>query len=200
MGGLAWLNINQLGQQRELFCLTSTETRMFIRDGDKRGRRRKSEGSIAGANPEDQNAMDRRQNNRMLRQCPLRHCAATSVPRNYCPGCCAEQSHKDNVRSNSSKKLPFKTGAATGHKRPCAPKLCSLSSHCSSAASPSFCRHVPPRSHICVIIVRHRSCPPDPPPPSSFLSPFRLFLPYSARSGNPLMESGLRLWRQPQLQ
>ena len=127
MGGLAWLNINQLGQQRELFCLTSTETRMFIRDGDKRGRGRKSEGSIAGANPEDQDALDRRQNNRMLSQCPLRHCAATSVPRNYCPNCCAEQSHKDNVRSNSSKeKLPFKTVAATGHKRPCAPKLCSL--------------------------------------------------------------------------
>ena len=50
--GLAWLNINQLGQQREL-GLTSTETRMFIRDGDKGGRGRKSEGSIAGANPED---------------------------------------------------------------------------------------------------------------------------------------------------
>ena len=28
-------------------------------------------------------------NNIMLRQCPIRHCAATSVPRSYCPNCCA---------------------------------------------------------------------------------------------------------------
>ena len=32
---------------------------------------RKSEGSIAGANSEDQDAVDRRQNNKVLRQCPL---------------------------------------------------------------------------------------------------------------------------------
>ena len=51
---------------------------------------RKSEGSIAGANPEDQEAVDRRQNNKMLRQGPLRHCAASSVPRIYCPHCFAE--------------------------------------------------------------------------------------------------------------
>ena len=35
--------------ERELFCLTSTETRIFIRDGDKGRRGRESEGSIAGA-------------------------------------------------------------------------------------------------------------------------------------------------------
>ena len=47
---------------------------------------------------------DRRQNNKMLRQCPLRHCAATSVPRNYCLNCCEEKSHKDNVRSSAAGK------------------------------------------------------------------------------------------------
>ena len=47
--------------------------------------------------------MDRCQNNKMLlRQCPLRHCAATSVrTRNCFPNCCAEQSPKDNVRSSA---------------------------------------------------------------------------------------------------
>ena len=81
---------------KELFCLTSTETRLFIRgrgqggkgtkgycllgtgtrgegdervlfirDGDKGGRGRKGEGSIAGTNPEAQDAVDRRQNNKM---------------------------------------------------------------------------------------------------------------------------------------
>ena len=77
---------------------------MFIRDGDKGERGRKSEGSIAGAHPEDQEAADRRQNNEMLRQCPLRHCAATSVPRNHCPNCCAEQSHKDSFRTSAVEK------------------------------------------------------------------------------------------------
>ena len=74
----------------------STETSTFIRDGDKGGGGggggeggRKSEGSIAGANMEDRDAAERRRNNKMLRQCPLRHCAATSVPRSYCPNCCA---------------------------------------------------------------------------------------------------------------
>ena len=43
----------------ESFCLTSTETRLFIRDGDRRagvgwGKEGKSDGSITGANPEDQ--------------------------------------------------------------------------------------------------------------------------------------------------
>ena len=36
------------------FCLTSTEAKWPIRDGDKGGKGRESEGSIAGANPEDQ--------------------------------------------------------------------------------------------------------------------------------------------------
>ena len=39
---------------RELFWLTSTETRLFIRDRDKGGRGRKSECWIAGVKPEDQ--------------------------------------------------------------------------------------------------------------------------------------------------
>ena len=31
----------------------------------------------------------------------VRHCAATTAPRNCCPNCYAEQSHKDNVRSSA---------------------------------------------------------------------------------------------------
>ena len=54
-------------------------------------RERESEGSIAGTYPEDHDAMDRCQNNKMLiKAVSARHCAATSVPRNCCPNCCAE--------------------------------------------------------------------------------------------------------------
>ena len=35
------------------FCLTSTEARMLIRDGDRRARDRESEGSTARTDPED---------------------------------------------------------------------------------------------------------------------------------------------------
>ena len=31
----------------------------------------------------------------------VRHCPATTAPRNFCPNCYAEQSHKDNVRSSA---------------------------------------------------------------------------------------------------
>ena len=36
----------------------------------------------------------------------LRHCAATTAPRNCCPNCYAELSHKDNVRSSAVGKPP----------------------------------------------------------------------------------------------
>ena len=91
--------------KRESFCLKSTETRLFIRDGWWReGWEREREGSIAGANPEDQDAADRRQNNKTLRQWPFRHCTATSVLRSCCFNYCTEQSHEDNVRSAAFEK------------------------------------------------------------------------------------------------
>ena len=34
----------------------------------------------------------------------VRHCAATTAPRSYCPNCYAEQSHKDNIRSSAAGK------------------------------------------------------------------------------------------------
>ena len=50
--------------------LTSTEARRPIRDGDKGGRG-KSEDSRQAPTRKTRDAVDRRQNNRMLRQCPL---------------------------------------------------------------------------------------------------------------------------------
>ena len=82
-------------------CLTSAEARRPIRDGDEGKRGQKSETSKQAPARKTEAAVDRRQNNRMLRQCSPRHCAAASVPRSYCPNCCAEQSHKDNVRSSA---------------------------------------------------------------------------------------------------
>ena len=49
-------------------------------------------------------AVDRRQNNKSVKAVSPRHCAATSVLRNCCLNCCAEQSHKDNVRSPAVEK------------------------------------------------------------------------------------------------
>ena len=90
-----------LHREWELFCLTSTQTRMFIRDGDKGGRGRKSEGSIAGANPEDQECRGPPPEQQNVKAVSARHCAATSVPRNYCPYTAVRNSHEDNVRSSA---------------------------------------------------------------------------------------------------
>ena len=97
--------------RQKQFCLTSIETRMFIRDGDKGEGDEVNSDTVDNSKerrlnrrrqPKTKDAVERRQNNKMLiRQCPLRHCAATSVPRSYCPNCCAEQSHKDNVCSST---------------------------------------------------------------------------------------------------
>ena len=60
----------------------------------------KSEGSTARTDPElkTEEAVDRRQNNGSVKAVSPRHCVATSVLRSCCLNCCAEQSHKDNVR------------------------------------------------------------------------------------------------------
>ena len=64
------------------------------------GGRQKSEGSTARTDPElkTEEAVDRRQNNGSVKAVSPRHCVATSVLRSCCLNCCAEQSHKDNVR------------------------------------------------------------------------------------------------------
>ena len=79
-------------------CLTSAEARRPIRDGDEGKRGQKSETSKQAPARKTEAAVDRRQNNRMLRQCPSPHCAATTAPRNCCP---AEQSHNDYARSSA---------------------------------------------------------------------------------------------------
>ena len=83
-------------------CLTSTEARSPIRDGDEwekgdrrvkpRNRRqpRRLQG-CRGPPPEQQN----------VKAVSVRRCTATTAPRNCCPNCYAEQSHKDNVRSSA---------------------------------------------------------------------------------------------------
>ena len=50
--------------------------------------------------------VDRRQNNKNDQTVSSRHCIASSVPRNCCFNCCAEQSQKDNVRSTAVEKQP----------------------------------------------------------------------------------------------
>ena len=62
----------------------------------------KSETSKQAPTRKTKAAVDRSQNNKMFRQLvSVRHCAATTAPRNCCRNCYAEQSHKDNVRSSA---------------------------------------------------------------------------------------------------
>ena len=85
-------------------CLTSTEARRPIRDVDEleRGEEggKKSETSKQAPTRKTKAAVDRRQNNRMLRQCPSgiaqrRPHHATAVPT------AMQNNHKDNVRSST---------------------------------------------------------------------------------------------------
>ena len=49
-------------------------------------------------------AVDRRQNNKNVKAVSPRHCVATSVLRNCCLKCCAEQSQKQNVSTTAVEK------------------------------------------------------------------------------------------------
>ena len=71
-------------------CLTSMEARWPIRDGDRVGRGRQSEGSTADTarkNPGE--TVDRRQNNGSVKAVSPRYCPATCALRNCCFNCCA---------------------------------------------------------------------------------------------------------------
>ena len=91
------------------FCFTSTEARLLITDGDGGGggvggggkrcervrRGRESEGSTADtARKRPERPWSAARTMEVLRQCPHRHCAATSAPRSCCFNCRAGQSHK----------------------------------------------------------------------------------------------------------
>ena len=71
-------------------CSTSTEARWLIRDGDRGGRGRKSEGSTADDCPKKTGeTVDRRKNNGNVKAVSPRHCPATRALRNCCFNCCA---------------------------------------------------------------------------------------------------------------
>ena len=115
------------------FCLTSTEARWLIniRDGDRGGRVRKSDGSTADTARERPErpwtaARERPERPDTARERPERpwtaaktmtsfevfkavfprRCAATSALRNCCFSCRAGQSHKDNVRCTTVEEQP----------------------------------------------------------------------------------------------
>ena len=81
-------------------CLTSTEARRPIRDGDEWERGTEERNLETGANPEDQGCRGPPPEQNVM-AVSVRHCAATTAPRNCCPNCYVEQSHKDNVRSSA---------------------------------------------------------------------------------------------------
>ena len=76
-------------------CLTSTEARWPIRDGDRVGRGRESEMLDCGNRPKKTGeTVDRRQNNGSeVKAVSPRHCPATCALRNCSFNCCAGQSH-----------------------------------------------------------------------------------------------------------
>ena len=76
------------------WCLTSTEARWPIRDGDRVGRGRESERLDRGNRPKKTGeTVDRRQNNGSVKAVSPRHCPATCALRNCSFNCCAGQSH-----------------------------------------------------------------------------------------------------------
>ena len=84
-------------------CLTSTEARRPIRTGTSEKRGQKSKTSKQAPTRKTKTAVDRRQNNRMLRQCPSgivqrppHHAIAVPTAR--------QNSHKDNARSSTAGK------------------------------------------------------------------------------------------------
>ena len=80
-------------------CLTSTEARWPIRDGDRVGRGRENERLDRGNRPKKTGeTVDRRQNNGSVKAVSPRRCPATCTLCNCFFNCCAGQSHKDNVR------------------------------------------------------------------------------------------------------
>ena len=75
-------------------CLTSTEARWPISDGDRVGRGRESERLDRGNRPKKTGeTVDRRQNNGSVKAVSPRHCPATCALRNCSFNCCAGQSH-----------------------------------------------------------------------------------------------------------
>ena len=75
-------------------CLTSTEARWPVRDGDSVGRGRESERLDRGNRPKKTGeTVDRRQNNGSVKAVSPRHCPATCALRNCSFNCCAGQSH-----------------------------------------------------------------------------------------------------------
>ena len=75
-------------------CLTSTEARWPIRDGDRVGRGRESERLDRGNRPKKTGrTVDRHQNNGIVKAVSPRHCPATCALRNCSFNCCARQSH-----------------------------------------------------------------------------------------------------------
>ena len=75
-------------------CLTSTEARWPIRDGDRVGRGREGERLDRGNRPKKTGeTVDRRQNNGSVKAVSPRHCPATCALCNCCFNCRAGQSH-----------------------------------------------------------------------------------------------------------
>ena len=75
-------------------CLTSTEARWPIRDGDRVGRGRESDRLDRGNRPKKTGeTVDRRQNNGSVKAVSPRHCPATCALCNCSFNCCAGQSH-----------------------------------------------------------------------------------------------------------
>ena len=74
-------------------CLTSTEVRWPVRDGDRVGRGRESERLDSGNRPKKTGeTVDRRHNNGSVKAVSPRHCPATCALSNCCFNCCAGQS------------------------------------------------------------------------------------------------------------
>ena len=96
-----WRRIVWTSCGERLWCLTSTEVSRPIRDWDEWERGTEVWNLETRANLEDQGCRGPPPEQQNVRAVSVQHWAATTAPRNCCPNCYSEQSHKDNVRSSA---------------------------------------------------------------------------------------------------
>ena len=135
---------------------------------------------VTGANQENQGCHGLLPEHEDVKAVSVRHCTATSAPRNYCPNCYAEQSHKDNVYSSAvGKQLKQKkSNSQAQHHLPALDLFWASSWEYSSPPSPgsrlrrectrqirAWCNWHSTGGHNEWNIWHDNIVPPPPPPP-----------------------------------
>ena len=130
-------------------CLTSTEARWPIRDGNRVGRGRESERLDRGNRPKKTGeTVDRRQNNGSVKAVSPRHCPATCALCNCSFNCCAGQS----LRQCPLHRCWRTTWTARSKRRPTCSAQLHLPTHDLFWAKVKVQLHLPPLRSLDLLI------------------------------------------------